>query len=84
MENMDQRLVSIFDENADTPLVRESLRDVIKLSGGLNELREYFEEPDRKGTVLTSVPVSELLLRLLLGKKKKKTEYTLSFERAIV
>ncbi|KAF6576156.1 hypothetical protein G9G54_20395 [Paenibacillus sp. EKM212P] len=45
MENMDQRLVSIFDENADTPLVRESLRDVIKLSGVLNELREYFEEP---------------------------------------
>ncbi len=45
MEDMDQRLISIFDIDNDTPLLKESLRDIIKLSGVLNELREYFEEP---------------------------------------
>ncbi|MFM9276655.1 hypothetical protein [Paenibacillus jiagnxiensis] len=45
MDNLDKKLISIFESDADAPLVRESLRDLIKLSGVLNELREYFEEP---------------------------------------
>ncbi|WP_332310138.1 hypothetical protein [Brevibacillus parabrevis] len=64
VETFDRRLISIFDTEPTSHLLKEALRDIIKLSGVLSELREYFEEPIK---VLQILKVIHLINEAALG-----------------
>ncbi|GAB2566199.1 hypothetical protein [Gracilibacillus alcaliphilus] len=47
MENMDQKLISVFEMDSDKPELLQSMRDIVAFSGVLKELsdKDYFQSP---------------------------------------
>jgi len=64
LDAMDDRLVSIFDDEMPEHLRKESLRDLVKLAGVVTELRDCFEEPLK---VLEILKVLNLIQQEALG-----------------
>ncbi|AEP01024.1 hypothetical protein [Heyndrickxia coagulans] len=66
MENMDRPLISIFQEQADSPAVLQSMRDIATLSGVLSEMgsQRVFDSP---AEILRFLRILQLLNEEALG-----------------